>query len=95
MNKKVISLLMCGVLTASMLIGGCGQSKKHALGVNAKDTGKVIILYPGEETDEMANFINNELNPTAYRELYAIYLRNATWNYSSPRTIRLSLSYNF
>ena len=39
--------------------------------------------------------INNELNPTAYRELYAIYLRNATWNYSSPRTIRLSLSYNF
>ena len=39
--------------------------------------------------------INNELNPEAYRELYAIYLRNNTWNYSSPRTIRLSLSYNF
>ncbi|MCR5656885.1 MAG: ABC transporter substrate-binding protein [Butyrivibrio sp.] len=69
MNKKVISLLMCGVLTASMLIGGCGQSKKHALGVNAKDTGKVIILYPGEETDEMANFINNELNPRLKEEI--------------------------
>ncbi len=39
--------------------------------------------------------INNELDPTAYRELYAITLRNGTWNYSSPRTIRVSLSYNF
>ena len=39
--------------------------------------------------------INNELDPTAYRELYAISLSNATWKYSSPRTIRLSLSYNF
>ena len=24
---------------------------------------KVVILYPGEETDAMANFINNDLNP--------------------------------
>ena len=39
--------------------------------------------------------INNELNPVAYRELYAISLRNGTGNYSSPRTIRVSLSYNF
>lgn len=44
---------------------------------------------------ETQSTINNQFNPTAYREIYAIYLRNATWNYSSPRTIKLSLSYNF
>ncbi len=39
--------------------------------------------------------INSQLNPDAYREFYGIYLNNSYWNYSSPRTIRLSLSYNF
>ncbi|MBQ9417022.1 MAG: TonB-dependent receptor [Bacteroidales bacterium] len=44
---------------------------------------------------ETQSTINNQFNPTAYRELYAITLRNGTWNYSSPRHIKLSLSYNF
>ena len=43
----------------------------------------------------MQQIINSYLDPAAYRDLYSIYLRNAYWNYSSPRTIRLSLSYNF
>ncbi len=44
---------------------------------------------------ESQQTINNQLNPDAYREFYGIYLNNSYWNYSSPRTIRLSLSYNF
>ena len=44
---------------------------------------------------ETQSTINNQYDPTAYREIYAIVLRNGTWNYSSPRTIKLSLSYNF
>ncbi len=39
--------------------------------------------------------INSWLDPQAYRDIYTITLRNGTWNYSSPRTIKLSLSYNF
>ena len=44
---------------------------------------------------ESQQAINSQLNPDAYREFYVISLNNSTWNYSSPRTIRLSLSYNF
>ena len=44
---------------------------------------------------EMQQAINAHLDPQAYRDLYSIYLNNATWNYSSPRTIRVSVSYNF
>ena len=32
-------------------------------GASSGGSGTVVILYPGEETDAMANFINNELNP--------------------------------
>ena len=39
--------------------------------------------------------INSYLDPQAFRDIYTITLRNGTWNYSSPRTIKLSLSYNF
>ena len=44
---------------------------------------------------ETQHTINSQLNPQSYRDLYAINLRNNYWNYSSPRTIKLSLSYNF
>ncbi|MCR5735485.1 MAG: ABC transporter substrate-binding protein [Lachnospiraceae bacterium] len=70
MKKRVISLLMAGALAASMLLGGCGQpASSSGAGAEAKDTGKVIILYPGEETDEMANFIDNQLNPKLKEEI--------------------------
>ena len=39
--------------------------------------------------------INSYMDPQAFRDIYMITLRNGTWNYSSPRTIKLSLSYNF
>jgi hypothetical protein len=44
---------------------------------------------------ESQQVINAYLDPQAFRDIYAITLRNGTWNYSSPRTIKLSLSYNF
>lgn len=36
--------------------------------VDGTDVEKVVILYPGEETDAMDNFINNELNPRLAKE---------------------------
>lgn len=39
--------------------------------------------------------INATLNPQAYREIYPIVQRNSTWNYSTPRMVSVSLSYNF
>ena len=44
---------------------------------------------------EMQQLINAYLDPQAYRDIYAISMRNANWPYSSPRTIRVSVSYNF
>lgn len=44
---------------------------------------------------ETQSLINSTLDPTSYRDLYTIAMYNNTWNYSSPRTIRLSVSYNF
>ncbi len=44
---------------------------------------------------ESQQVINAYLDPQAFRDIYTIVLRNGTWHYSSPRTIRLSLSYNF
>ena len=44
---------------------------------------------------EMQQAINAHLDPQAYRDIYSIVLRNNTWKYSSPRTIRVSVSYNF
>lgn len=45
---------------------------------------------------ETQSLINAYLDPQAYRDIYTIaYLNNGFWNYSNPRTIRLSLSYNF
>ena len=44
---------------------------------------------------ESQQAINATLDPQAYRDIYSIVLRNGTWNYSSPRTIKLAVSYNF
>lgn len=44
---------------------------------------------------EMQQVINAQLDPQAYRDIYTIVQKNGTWNYSSPRTIRVSVSYNF
>ncbi len=44
---------------------------------------------------ETQSTIEAELDPQSYRDLYAIYLSNSYWNWSSPRTIKLSLTYQF
>ncbi len=44
---------------------------------------------------ETQTVINSYLDPNTFRDLYAIYLRNSNWNYSSPRTFKVSLSYQF
>lgn len=44
---------------------------------------------------ESQQVINAYLDPQAFRDIYTISMRNNYWNYSSPRTIKLSVSYNF
>ncbi|MDZ4203888.1 MAG: hypothetical protein U1C46_03615, partial [Bacteroidales bacterium] len=43
---------------------------------------------------EYQSQINSQLNPQAYRELYALRI-NSPFNYSSPRIIRMGVSLNF
>ena len=72
---------------------------------NLFDIRNITSVFPvtgnpednGYLTDpETQSVINAYLDPQAYRDIYTIaYLNNGVWNYSSPRTIRLSLSYNF
>ena len=71
---------------------------------NLFDIRNVVGVFPvtgnpednGYLTDpESQQVINAYLDPQAFRDIYSIVLRNGTWNYSSPRTIKLSLSYNF
>ncbi|MBQ9122084.1 MAG: extracellular solute-binding protein [Lachnospiraceae bacterium] len=82
--KKVVSIILALVLGLTCLVG-CGNSNTGAgesTGANSNanvgseggnattgDVEKVIILYPGEETDAMANFINNQLNPRLEKEV--------------------------
>lgn len=71
---------------------------------NLFDIRNVVGVFPvtgnpednGYLTDrESQQVINAYLDPQAFRDIYTIILRNNNWNYSSPRTIKLSVSYNF
>ncbi len=44
---------------------------------------------------ETQSLINSYLDPQSYRDMYNIMLNNNYWNWSQPRTIRLSLTYSF
>ena len=44
---------------------------------------------------ETQSVINSYLDPQSYRDMYAIMLSNNYWHWSSPRTIRLTLTYQF
>ena len=44
---------------------------------------------------ETQTLINSQLDPTSYRDLYAINLSNNYWRYATPRHFRLTLSYSF
>lgn len=60
----------------------------HAVTGNPEDDG--YLTDP-----ETQQTINSQIDPLAYREIYSILLKSNTWNYSTPRLFRLSLSYSF
>lgn len=44
---------------------------------------------------ETQTIIANQLDPSSYRDYYAMYLNNAVYNYSRPRMVYLGVSYSF
>lgn len=44
---------------------------------------------------ETQSIIGAYLDPQSFRDLYTIYMSNNTWNYNTPRQIRLTLTYGF
>lgn len=71
--------------------------------LNLLNTKNVTNVYPytGNPDDdgylsapEWQRQINNQLDPTSFRDLYSIYVDNPN-NYSSPRMIRFGLMFNF
>lgn len=70
---------------------------------NILNTKNVTYLYPatGDPSDdgylsapEYQNAISQQVDPQAYRDLYSIQM-NSPYNFSSPRTIRLGVMFNF
>jgi len=71
---------------------------------NLFDIRNIVNVFPvtgnpednGYLTDpESQQVINAYLDPQAFRDIYTIILRNGTWNYCSPRTIKVGLTYMF
>jgi hypothetical protein len=70
---------------------------------NLFDIRNILGVYPvtgnpddnGYLTDPgTQSLINAYLNPNSFRDIYSIMLMNS-WNYSTPRLIRLELTYQF
>ena len=70
---------------------------------NLLNTKNVLNVYPGTGTanddgylsaPEWQNAISQQVNAQAYRDIYSINMNNP-YRYSSPRTIRLGLMFNF
>jgi len=70
---------------------------------NILNTKNVTYLYPatGDPSDdgylsapEYQNAISQQVDQQAYRDLYSIQM-NSPYNFSSPRTIRLGVMFNF
>ena len=70
---------------------------------NLLNTQNVTAVYPatGSASDdgfltapEWQNAISQQVDPQAYRDLYSIQMNNP-YRYSSPRTIRLGVMFNF
>jgi hypothetical protein len=70
---------------------------------NVLNTQNVMNVYPatGNPSDdgylaapEWQREINEQLDPESYRDLYSIFI-GRPWYYSSPRTIRFGLIFNF
>ncbi len=72
--------------------------------MNLFDIRNVIAVYAvtgdpddnGYLTDPLTqSTINAYLDPQSFRDMYSIAYSNGVWNYASPRTIKLSLTYQF
>lgn len=74
-------------LTINNIFNIRGISSVHDVTGNPDDDG--YLTDPETQT-----VINNYLDPQSFRDLYTINLMN-DWRYTSPRSFRLSLSYNF
>ena len=70
---------------------------------NLLNTKNVTAVYPGTGTadddgyltaPEWQNAISQQVDPESYRDLYSINMNNP-YRYSSPRTIRLGVMFNF
>ncbi len=86
-----------------------GKARQTALSAavtvtNLFDTRNILGVFSvtGNPTDngyltdpETQSIINSYLDPQSYRDMYSVYLNNSYWNYSRPRMIKLTLSYNF
>ncbi len=75
----------------------------YALVLNLFNNKNIMNVYPatGSPTDdgylaspEWQNEINSKIDPSAYRDLYSIYITQPG-NFSMPRQIRVGLSINF
>jgi len=71
---------------------------------NLLNTKNVTVVYPatGSPNDdgyltapEWQNAINEQTDPQSYRDYYSIRYDETPYNYSSPRTIRLGVMFNF
>ncbi len=85
-----------------------GKKKEGTLNVyiefaNLLNTANVLNVYPGTGTvnddgflsaPEWQNAISQQVNTQSFRDLYTINMNNP-YRYSSPRTIRLGLMFNF
>lgn len=70
---------------------------------NLLNSKTVVAVYPATGTadddgylsaPEWQNAINQQVDPQSYRDLYSIQM-NTPYNYSSPRTIRFGVMFNF
>jgi len=72
--------------------------------LNLLNTKNVTYVYPATGTadddgylsaPEWQNSINQQVSPQSYRDIYYIRWDDNPYNYSSPRTIRLGVMFNF
>ena len=70
---------------------------------NLLNTQNALSVYPGTgsvsddgylSAPEWQNAISQQVSPQSYRDLYSINMNNP-YRYSSPRTIRLGVMFNF
>lgn len=87
-GKKDLQTMLNAAITVRNLFDIRNVTGVFAVTGNPSDNG--YLTDP-----ETQSVINNQLDPQSYRDMYNIYLSNNYWNWSSPRTIRLTLTYSF